>query len=63
MTARPVCPDHPDSRALKARIPTTTRARWVCLKCGKNLGDAGFKAPAQWESTEIGADEIGEVPE
>ena len=41
ITEDPKCPEHPDGHVMKASIAATYRSVWVCLVCGKKLGDAG----------------------
>lgn len=40
---KPVCPDHPKGNVTKASKAGTDRSVWVCLTCGKRLGDAGVR--------------------
>lgn len=50
---KPKCPEHPDSPVLAARKPGEDRKQWVCLTCGKLLGDAGPRDD-DWEKFTIG---------
>ena len=52
----PKCPDHPDSTIMKASKAGTMRAVWVCLTCGKHLGDAGPREEPIRESFTVGGD-------
>lgn len=38
---KPKCPDHPTGTIIRASLSGTLRSVWVCLVCGKKLGDAG----------------------
>ena len=38
---KPKCPDHPSAVVLSARRPGQDRLQWICMDCGKKLGDAG----------------------
>lgn len=35
------CPEHPKGRVLTVRKLESTRLCWICMDCGKRLGDAG----------------------
>jgi hypothetical protein len=50
---RPKCPEHPEVRVSSAHVPGSDRRVWVCLRCGKKLGDAGPYSPPEWEKQEI----------
>ena len=48
---RPRCPDHPDKRPVNARKPATLIRRWVCLVCGRELGEAPEQpGDDEWEA-------------
>lgn len=51
--AKPACPDHPKAAVLAARKPGETRRQWICLDCGKQLGDAGPAETGEWESQTV----------
>jgi ribosomal protein L37AE/L43A len=55
------CPDHPDARPLKARIPCTERGVWMCSACGKKLGEAGYTPRPEFESMIIDKGEVGKL--
>ena len=38
---KPKCPEHSEGQVMKASQTGTDRSVWVCLTCGKRLGDAG----------------------
>ena len=50
---KPKCPEHPNSSIIKASIAATNRSVWVCLVCGKRLGDAGPRKYPTKESFSI----------
>jgi hypothetical protein len=56
MTEKPKCPDHPQAAVLAARKPGDDRKQWVCMECGKRLGDAGPHDDG-WEKMTIAGDE------
>lgn len=45
---KPPYPDHPTATVLKAGIAGTNRAKWVCVVCGKKLGETDREEP-KWE--------------
>ncbi len=46
---KPKCPDHPEASVLAARKPGEDTKQWLCMACGKRLGDAGPADNAGWE--------------
>ena len=53
ISAKPICPDHPEGTVTKASLAGTLRSVWVCLICGKRLGDAGPRQDPVRESFTI----------
>ena len=51
---KPKCPDHPEGKVMKASKAGTMESIWVCLTCGKRLGDAGPREEPIRESFTIG---------
>lgn len=42
-TKKPICLEHPNGAIMRASQPATNKSVWVCLTCGKRLGDAGVR--------------------
>lgn len=51
---RPRCPDHPDRRPANARNVAKGKREYVCLTCGRVLGDAPDEGHGRWEAQAIG---------
>ncbi len=51
---RPVCPDHPGAQVIKASISGMMKSVWVCIICGKRLGDAGPREEPIRDSFTVG---------
>ncbi len=58
MPEKPKCPEHPKAGVLRARTKGN-HSVWVCLRCGKSLGDAGYMSEPEWEESIIGDEEEG----
>lgn len=56
---KPTCPQHPKGNVMRASLANTYRSVWVCLVCGKRLGDAGPRQEPIRESFSISKDEEG----
>lgn len=55
------CPDHPEAKAIRASIVASDRLVWVCLYCGRKLGDAGPRRKLEVETQYITPEVTDEV--
>lgn len=49
---KPKCPEHPNTGVSNAKQVSTGNRVWICLMCGKNLGEAPPHEPT-WEKQVI----------
>lgn len=57
----PQCKAHPDAKVLRASVPASDRSVWVCLYCGRKLGDAGPRVEPEVETQYVTPEVTGDL--